>query len=389
MSTTPTPRRGDRASTPAALPGGATQGRLEWRQLLDWLQADGWIGSADVERVARRLGAGTSTLHALVRLGGADLERRLPDGSTRPLDVEALTEWVAGRARLPYLRIDPLKADVGRVSEVMPVQYAESRRALPVKVSPTEVTLATAEPFDLSWVAELENHLRRPVRLVVSSPDDVRRFAEALFGGELLQPAMLDQMAKGDMPNEQQLRTIAAASLDEQKEVWKAHKPKKGDPQVSWWSVAQGLQKTRMYARDASFGDDLREAYGIEWADDLFGPADQDNRFTTNVEAFLGAQQEWMTSNLPKKGASVVRAENRSTGAARGSFRKTSIMLGQLPMISPNRLSLSSPWSFALSARSAFRSIAFCRMRDACEAKIARSSSCVRSKRCFTLSLPT
>ncbi|MDP9839881.1 ParB/RepB/Spo0J family partition protein [Neorhizobium huautlense] len=117
-------------------------------------------------------------------------------------------------------------------------------------------------------------------------------------------PAMLDQMARGDMPNEQQLRTIAAASLEDQKQVWKANKPKKGDT-ASWWQIASGLSKTRMFARDASFGDDLREAYGIEWADDLFGPADQDNRFTTNVEAFLGAQQEWMTSNLPKKGAIV------------------------------------------------------------------------------------
>jgi ParB/RepB/Spo0J family partition protein len=121
-------------------------------------------------------------------------------------------------------------------------------------------------------------------------------------------PAMLDQMARGDMPNEQQLRTIAAASLDDQKEVWKANKPKKGDT-ASWWQIANGLSKTRMFARDASFGDDLREAYGIEWADDLFGPADQDNRFTTNVEAFLGAQQEWMTSNLPKKG-SILEVSN-------------------------------------------------------------------------------
>ncbi|WP_434730635.1 ParB/RepB/Spo0J family partition protein [Rhizobium binae] len=117
-------------------------------------------------------------------------------------------------------------------------------------------------------------------------------------------PAMLDQMAKGDMPNEQQLRTIAAAALDEQKEVWKAQKPKKGDT-AAWWQIANALSKTRMYARDASFGEDLRAAYGIEWAEDLFGPADEDNRYTTNVEAFLGAQQEWMTANLPKKGAIV------------------------------------------------------------------------------------
>ena len=115
-------------------------------------------------------------------------------------------------------------------------------------------------------------------------------------------PAMLDYMAKGDMPDERQLRTIAAASLNEQKEVWKAHKPSKGDPQVSWWSVANGLAKTRMYARDASFGDELAQAYGIAWVEDLFAPADQDSRYTVDVEAFLGAQQEWMSQNLPKKG---------------------------------------------------------------------------------------
>jgi ParB/RepB/Spo0J family partition protein len=115
-------------------------------------------------------------------------------------------------------------------------------------------------------------------------------------------PAMLDHMAKGDMPNEQQLRAIAAANLDEQREVWKAQKPKKGDPQVSWWSVANALSKKRMYARDASFGDDLAQAYGISWVEDLFAPADEDSRYTTNVEGFLGAQQEWMTTHLPKRG---------------------------------------------------------------------------------------
>src|SRR5690606_28405603 len=48
-------------------------------------------------------------------------------------------------------------------------------------------------------------------------------------------PAMLDHMAKGDMPDERQLRTIASAALEDQKEVWKKHKPSKADPQVSWW----------------------------------------------------------------------------------------------------------------------------------------------------------
>ncbi|WP_320202118.1 ParB N-terminal domain-containing protein (plasmid) [Agrobacterium sp. rho-13.3] len=117
-------------------------------------------------------------------------------------------------------------------------------------------------------------------------------------------PAALDHMALGDMPNEQQLRTIAAASLDEQKEVWKAHKPKKSE-RADWYNISRALSKTRMFAKDASFGEDLAAAYGIEWVEDLFAPADQDSRYTTNVEAFLGAQQEWMTNNLPKKGAII------------------------------------------------------------------------------------
>ena len=50
-------------------------------------------------------------------------------------------------------------------------------------------------------------------------------------------PAMLDQMAKGDMPEERQLRVIAAAAVEEQVEVWKKHKPKKNET-TSWWSIA-------------------------------------------------------------------------------------------------------------------------------------------------------
>src|SRR5260370_6713708 len=118
-------------------------------------------------------------------------------------------------------------------------------------------------------------------------------------------PAMLDQMARGDMPSEQQLRVIAAATDEEQGEVWKKHKPKKGQPTVSWNDVARALTRTSMYARDASFDDDLAKAYGIVWQEDLFAPANEDSRYTTDVEAFLGAQHEWMANHLPKRGAII------------------------------------------------------------------------------------
>ena len=117
-----------------------------------------------------------------------------------------------------------------------------------------------------------------------------------------LHPAMLDVMALGSMPNEEQLRTIAAATPEEQAQVWKKHKPKKGQADIAWHEVARALAKRRMPASAAKFGDDLAKAYGIVWEDDLFAPPGEDSRTTTNVEGFFGAQQEWLQNNLPERG---------------------------------------------------------------------------------------
>jgi ParB/RepB/Spo0J family partition protein len=160
------------------------------------------------------------------------------------------------------------------------------------QLNPVDQWRAIERLVALGWTEEaIAVALALPVRQIKK----LRLLANVL-------PAMLDHMAKGDMPDERQLRTIASASLDDQKEVWKKHKPSKADPQVSWWAVAQGLTKTRMYAKHASFGDDLALAYGIAWVEDLFAPADEDSRYTADVDAYLGAQQEWMTNNLPKRG---------------------------------------------------------------------------------------
>ena len=89
------------------------------------------LSAEDVDRTAHRFAGGNSAQHPLVRLGSAGLTRV---GDGKPLDIETLTR-VAGRASgLPYLRIDPLKVDVGRVADVMSINYAERRHALPLQV---------------------------------------------------------------------------------------------------------------------------------------------------------------------------------------------------------------------------------------------------------------
>ena len=154
-------------------------------------------------------------------------------------------------------------------------------------------------------------------------------------------PAILDQIGAGDMPREQDLRTIAAASREDQAAVWKKLKPKKSEgaqwwqisqalqktrlpiasasredqaavwkkmkPKKSegviWWQISQALQKTRFFAKDAKFGEAEREAFGIVWQEDLFAEGDEDNRFTIDGEAFAAAQRAWVDANMPTNGA--------------------------------------------------------------------------------------
>ena len=153
-------------------------GRLEWPALLEWLRVDGIISAADAETTQRRFAGGHSKQHPLVRLAAIEMPRQ---GSKTVLDVEALTEWLAGRCGLPYLRIDPLRVDVGRVAEIMSVTYAERRRALPLNVGLNDVTIATCEPLDISWVPEIEAHVRKTIKLVVVSPLELTRYTTEFY----------------------------------------------------------------------------------------------------------------------------------------------------------------------------------------------------------------
>ena len=186
-------------------------GRLEWRALLRWLLEDGVIDAESAQRVEQRFGAGDSAQHPLLRLAAAGLHR-LSNGKL--LDVEALTAWVAERARLPYLRIDPLKVDVGRVSDVMSVNYAEAKRCLPIQFGLLDITIATSEPFDIGWVSQIESHTRKQVKLVVSSPNEIARYTTEFFtlaksvraaakAGEVSPSASFEQLVELGRSNKQ------------------------------------------------------------------------------------------------------------------------------------------------------------------------------------------
>ena len=153
-------------------------GPLAWRHLVDWLQEDGVISQDEADRTIARCSQGESSQPPLVRLAAVGILRQ-SDG--QPLDLDELTQFLARRAGLDYMRIDPLKVDAGKVGDVMSANYAERHKVLPVLVGPSEVVVATSEPFIHEWVDEVERQSRRKVRRVVANPLDIKRYTAEFF----------------------------------------------------------------------------------------------------------------------------------------------------------------------------------------------------------------
>jgi general secretion pathway protein E len=153
-------------------------GPLDWRHIVQWLHQDGVISKQEAQRTVDRCSKAESAQHPLVRLAAVAITRAA-DG--KPLDIEALTQFLAGKAGVDYFRIDPMKVDVSKVAETMSASYAERHGILPVQVFPSQVVIATSQPFITDWVDEVERQSKRSVRIVVANPQDIHKFTAEFF----------------------------------------------------------------------------------------------------------------------------------------------------------------------------------------------------------------
>src|SRR6476661_192875 len=129
---------------------------LDLQQIFNWLIADGVIDRAEAKALYNRTQAilknTSAPMHPLTALAQVKLQSAQPPH--RQLTLDWLTEWMAGKAKLPFYRIDPLKVDFTKVADVMSANYAARFNILPIEMTPTEIIIASAEPFIGEWEAE-------------------------------------------------------------------------------------------------------------------------------------------------------------------------------------------------------------------------------------------
>jgi general secretion pathway protein E len=168
--------------------------RLALAEIVDALVADGLVPASEAEKFKQERRYFKSDIHPLAVIAEQRWKSALPPHRT--LDLESLTQWLAKWAGVDYFHIDPLKINFTAVTEIMSSAYAARFRILPVDVKPHEVTVATAEPFDTSWEAELKPILRKEIRRVLCNPDDIARYQVEFYN---LAKSVKGAMGRGDI----------------------------------------------------------------------------------------------------------------------------------------------------------------------------------------------
>ena len=155
--------------------------KLDLDAVLGALRHDGLIEEPDALKVRAdgRSARGKTEAHPLALIANHKLINP-KDG--KPLSLEVLTVWLAEKAKLPYMKIDPMKIDAGAITQVISHAYAQRYRILPVAVSPMQVVIATCEPWDMRWLADLGHILRRDIQRVVVNPVDLNRYLVEFYG---------------------------------------------------------------------------------------------------------------------------------------------------------------------------------------------------------------
>lgn len=98
------------------------------------------------------------------------------------LTLDWLNQWLAAKAGMSLVRIDPLKVDVPAVTQLMSFEYARSQYILPIEVAVDEVIIGTDQPFYTDWHSNIEKLIKsKSYRTVYINPEQIKRYRQEFY----------------------------------------------------------------------------------------------------------------------------------------------------------------------------------------------------------------
>ncbi|MFW1810730.1 GspE/PulE family protein [Acinetobacter ursingii] len=101
-------------------------------------------------------------------------DQQSPD---KVLNSTRLSQWLAEKSGLAFYVIDPLKADVSKLTSVMSQEFALRNKILAVGVTADSVLIGTDQPFMTDWLVNLERSLSpKKIERVILNPEQLHRY---------------------------------------------------------------------------------------------------------------------------------------------------------------------------------------------------------------------
>ena len=155
---------------------------IDLRWCLDELLADRVIDQRGYNLVitSRR----NKAQHPLLTISEFELPNghALDSNSENKLTLSWLNQWLAAKADMPLVRIDPLKVDVPAVTQLMSFEYARSQHILPIEVTLDEVVIGTDQPFYTDWHGNIEKLIKsKSYRTVFINPEQINRYRQEFY----------------------------------------------------------------------------------------------------------------------------------------------------------------------------------------------------------------
>ncbi|MCB1668088.1 MAG: GspE/PulE family protein [Porticoccaceae bacterium] len=147
---------------------------------LSELVADGLLSQESANSIAGSVRSkDQALLHPLAYIAGQRPENAAEPG--KQLTIEALTTWLGDKSGLKVAHIDPLKINVTSVTGVMSFQFARRHSILCIDTAGDDIVIACAQPFLNSWLSDLEQTSRKPIRRVVANPVDIGKYTVEFY----------------------------------------------------------------------------------------------------------------------------------------------------------------------------------------------------------------
>jgi len=117
--------------------------------------------------------------HLLIYLASLEMEDQKNPG--KRFNIEDLTRFLAEWSVQDYYHIDPLSIDASKVTQLMSYAFTQRHKIMAVGVTPSEVVIASSQPFMSSWETDLEHVLRKPIKRVVANPVELQKLTQELY----------------------------------------------------------------------------------------------------------------------------------------------------------------------------------------------------------------